>query len=77
MISLQMFIGKRASPVYQTSAPATDCRESNINNEIQLRDSPNNYLRPASHSRSQFYKKPAVIFIYRHKSQRGKRCSRI
>lgn len=24
--------------MYQTSAPAADCRESNINNEIQLRE---------------------------------------
>lgn len=52
--------------IYHFSSPGTECSESNINNEIWQKDSSNNYLHPTSYSRSQVYKKPAIIFIYCH-----------
>lgn len=60
-------------PVYQTSAPATDCRESNINNEIQLRETvPIITCAPLLIQEAASIKSPAVIFICCHESQRGK-----
>lgn len=57
------------------SLPLVQGAESNINNEILRKDNSNNYLHPTSYSRSQFYKKPAIIFMLSG-SQRGK-CSSI
>lgn len=47
----------------QTAAFGSEWCGSNINNDILQKDNYNNYLHPTSYSRSQFCKKPAVIFI--------------